>query len=307
MTTTTLDRTFDPAFAADDFENETWEERQQRLRDLDVPVFDPADMTPAAAAALLAAVPCGWDYVWSKLADRAMGYAGGSHRDNETETDSSDGGYRQGSRTARPDGPSPKQRAVIVKSIARKDATDSRIDLVQQLAAAVAEHGKTEDAGPVAEYLDSLTPGRDGTASKLIDALFALPWDNRPKAKDTGLDLTSLPSGRYAVPDGDTRLKLRINRPTSGKWAGFVFVDDGAAYGQRTRYGMQRPGETYRGKLEDQLAAIVADPHAAMAAYGQLVGECGNCSRRLEDETSVALGVGPICRGKLESDYGWTF
>ena len=78
-----------------------------------------------------------------------------------------------------------------------------------------------------------------------------------PQAK--GLDLSSIPSGTYAVPGGDTRLKVRIDVVTKGKWAGWVFVKDGAEYGQGQRYGSQKPGATYKGQIEDALRAIAAD------------------------------------------------
>lgn len=116
-----------------------------------------------------------------------------------------------------------------------------------------------------------------------------------------GLDLTDLPAGFYAVPNGDTRLKVQIKKPDSGKWAGFIFVSDGAAYGQAVRYGLQAPDGRYRGKIEAQLTTILADPKAASAAYGQLTGHCGVCNRVLEDAVSVARGIGPICATK----QGW--
>lgn len=113
---------------------------------------------------------------------------------------------------------------------------------------------------------------------------------------ESSLDLSELMPGMYAVPNGETRLKVRVSHGgDSGRWAGFVFVNDGAEYGAGTRYGMQKPGEMYRGQIEDELRAILADPKAASAAYGQLVGRCGVCGRRLEDEESVARGIGPVC------------
>ncbi len=124
--------------------------------------------------------------------------------------------------------------------------------------------------------------------------------DTEPvKAKAAGgLDLKDLPAGYYAVPGGDTRLKVRVKKLTKGKWAGFIFVDDGAAYGEQQKYGMQRPGDLYRGKIEDQLRKIVADPEAAGRAYAAITSRCYACNLILEDELSVSLGIGPICRNK---------
>ena len=115
-----------------------------------------------------------------------------------------------------------------------------------------------------------------------------------------GLDLSGLVPGYYAVPGGDTRLKLAISHgKAGGKWEGFTFVKDGAEYGSQERYGMQRPGQRYRGKVQDALAIILADPKAAMVAYGKLVGRCGACGTLLENEDSVAAGIGPICASKF--------
>ena len=120
-----------------------------------------------------------------------------------------------------------------------------------------------------------------------------------PTVKSTGVNLTGLPSGMYAVPNGNTRLKVAINSPDSGKWKGWVFVNDGAAYGAQTKYGSQRPGQDYKGQIVNELQTIVDNPVEAMRAYGKLTGTCGRCRRPLEDEESVAYGIGPVCRTKL--------
>ena len=117
------------------------------------------------------------------------------------------------------------------------------------------------------------------------------------------VDLRSLPVGNrgvsmFAVPGGDTRLKVMVKTVTRGKWSGYIFVSDGAAYGHRKNYGRQAPGANYSGEIVDQLRAIVADPKGAAVAYGRLVGRCARCSRPLEDSDSVAAGIGPICAGK---------
>lgn len=115
------------------------------------------------------------------------------------------------------------------------------------------------------------------------------------------IDLRSLPDGRYAVPNGDTRLKVLINRSDDPKWEGFIFVSDAAAYGQRQKYGMQAAGRMYRGKIEEQLRTILSNPKAATVAYGRLTNHCGCCGKPLEDVESVARGIGPVCAKK----NGW--
>lgn len=110
-----------------------------------------------------------------------------------------------------------------------------------------------------------------------------------------GLDLAKLPEGRYGVPGGDTRLKVQVDRPSEGRWAGYVFIRDAAVYGQGRRYGSQRPGRLYEGDITDELRAILADVPAARARYGALTNQCSRCNRPLEDSDSVARGLGPYC------------
>jgi len=143
----------------------------------------------------------------------------------------------------------------------------------------------------------SLSPKQIASATSMRAKVEARNAERNAPAAD-GLDLSDLPEGYYGVPNGETRLKVRVKKPESGKWAGFTFVDDGAKYGEQTKYGMQRPDSTYRGKIEDQLRKIVADPKAAGEEYARLTGRCYACNLKLEDELSVSLGIGPVCRNK---------
>lgn len=121
----------------------------------------------------------------------------------------------------------------------------------------------------------------------------------------TGLDLSPLKvyaSGvvngsmvRFGVPGGDTRLKVSIKFHDNG----MIYVNDGAAYGERQTYGRQAPGQGYRGKIEDALKAILADPKGGIIRYAELTSHCGVCGRKLEDKTSVLQGMGPVCAGRF--------
>ena len=140
--------------------------------------------------------------------------------------------------------------------------------------------------------------------------VFARPVE-KEKGKKTKLDLNPLFEGLFtakgeqrtsiwvAVPNGDTRLKLKIDRPRKGKHAGRIFVKDAAAYGQGQWYGTQNVGSTYAGECAEELSIILADRVAAMSAYGELVSRCGVCNVPLEDEESVRLGIGPDCRSRF--------
>lgn len=111
-----------------------------------------------------------------------------------------------------------------------------------------------------------------------------------------GLDLRTVPSGWYVAPGTDGPF-LRVDNVTEGKWAGWVFVKDGARYSvEETRFGACRPRQPYVGRHAEELRAVVEDPQAAAARYGVLTGVCGRCGRALEDPESVRAGLGPTCR-----------
>ena len=150
-----------------------------------------------------------------------------------------------------------------------------------------------------------LTEGQQKAIYKIVadDQLKAENLAKRPVTpaaeKAESIDISGL-KGYYAVPDGDTRLKICVRKPgKNSNWHGHSFVDDGGQYGNRQNYGRQAPEGTYQGKIVDQLKAILADPYAAQVAYGKLTGSCGTCGRILEDEASIEAGIGPICAAKF--------
>jgi hypothetical protein len=141
-----------------------------------------------------------------------------------------------------------------------------------------------------------LTPNQEAAVRRNIE--HGATTSAKAEAKPSDLDVSSL-KGYYAVPQGETRLKVRVKHPgKDSRHHGWTFVDDGAAYGHRQNYGRQAPGGKYAGKIQDELRAILADPKAAQIAYGKLTGSCGVCGRILEDADSIAAGIGPVCAGK---------
>lgn len=102
-----------------------------------------------------------------------------------------------------------------------------------------------------------------------------------------------VPSGRYAIGEGDSLRFYHINKHTEGRWAGYVFVE------------YQAGSETWplRNRLEREriLVEIGKDPRAASIRYGHEIGACGVCGRTLTNPESIAAGIGPVCAGKA----GW--
>lgn len=100
------------------------------------------------------------------------------------------------------------------------------------------------------------------------------------------------PSGRYAIrmPHEDRVRFFKVDCPTEGRWAGYVFLKEQAG-------DDLWPVKGHRGtEILDQIAE---DAEGAMLLYGKEIGRCGHCGRTLTDETSRELGIGPVCRNKI--------
>lgn len=124
------------------------------------------------------------------------------------------------------------------------------------------------------------------------------------RERAAGLDLVSLADGCYAAPNGEGELMfLRIGRPASGRWVGWVLVDEIVGGNTKRPQGYQRPGGSYRGPMEHLLSAVLADPVAASARYGRELGVCGLCGRTLTVADSRARGIGPACAKRLWSGF----
>jgi hypothetical protein len=153
----------------------------------------------------------------------------------------------------------------------------------------------TRLAGVILAHREGREEMSKGKASEIIDWLIAQPVRAGAVVQaTTSIDLTELAEGRYAIGD----VLFVIQHPEAGKWAGWVFVKNGSEYVDE-KFGSQKPGGTYRGVQADLLSIIVEDPQAAMRHYGEITGRCGVCNRTLEDEVSVARGIGPVCWEKV--------
>lgn len=138
-------------------------------------------------------------------------------------------------------------------------------------------------------------------------------WKDSKYGEQTDIDLrSSMTTGRwgsyFAVPvdpnadgalDGHWFAHISVVKD-EGQWKDNVFVK--WVYGDTQKaIGRQFPGENYRslnaydGRFEYPINEIWSDPAKAKATYGQIIGKCGHCHKRLTDETSRKRGIGPDC------------
>ena len=136
--------------------------------------------------------------------------------------------------------------------------------------------------------MDEMTPK---AISHIIDTHKPIVSAQKFTAAKAAAPTTDLPAGRYAVEGFDgTVMKYQIDKPVSGKWAGWTFVRDLAT------------GDSIRDRDTKQaiLDELEAAGHLESAKlYGKVTGQCGICSKTLTNPDSIAAGIGPICAQKF--------
>lgn len=137
-------------------------------------------------------------------------------------------------------------------------------------------------------------------------------WRDEKYGPLSGLKLNEVEVGGrgrsyFAVPfDGEGQFEghlfVRIDRPAAdSRWSGNVFVK--WVYGPNEKaIGRQFADEpSYRNlrefgdRFDYPLNELWADSEKAKAKYGQIIGKCGHCGKRLTDATSRERGIGPDC------------
>lgn len=161
-------------------------------------------------------------------------------------------------------------------------------------------HGQPIDAEAARVAVDSwIARNSDkATISENIDRLKAEGYTGRSFGHLGGKPETiDVPEGRYAVATEDGAANelafYKVDRPTEGRWAGYVFVkrqvgghDDTAVKGKAA---------------QTVLAKIAEDVKGASLTYGREIGRCGVCGTTLTNDESRARGIGPVCATKA----GW--
>lgn len=174
----------------------------------------------------------------------------------------------------------------------RLEPTDKQLKFLESLY-------RTKPAEDTFERFMAGEPDRK-QVSERIDTL--LRSANKPLATvklPAGIiDLRSLSGGRYAAQVDDDVVRFFHIQHGSGSWDGWTFVQLQVG-GDLIRVGSQRPGQGYAGKWSRHMNKILADEQAAYQLYGREIGICGVCGRTLTDESSRAIGIGPVCRERL--------
>ena len=122
-------------------------------------------------------------------------------------------------------------------------------------------------------------------ASRMIELLLEAPRKRVSQPSNT----PDVKSGRYAIEFSGKLRFFHVSRPDSGRWAGYVFVNEQAG---------DDLFQVRNAKQRNDILEAIANDDDALARYGQELGVCGICNRTLTDEVSRSIGIGPICRNK---------
>jgi hypothetical protein len=104
---------------------------------------------------------------------------------------------------------------------------------------------------------------------------------------------------------GLKRVKLRMQgfevKPAKagGKNDGALYVKQGETYLGKVIGGKFLKMDCCTPETAGKVAALMADPMAAIKATGQEVGNCAVCGLELTDPVSIEIGIGPICLKRL--------
>ena len=90
-----------------------------------------------------------------------------------------------------------------------------------------------------------------------------------------------------------------LNRaPDHGRNPGAIYVKTDNVYQGKITGTTFYPSRDAVPETVTGLRIIAEDPMAAAVRYGRKTGTCACCGRKLTNELSVELGIGPICRDK---------
>lgn len=119
--------------------------------------------------------------------------------------------------------------------------------------------------------------------------------NQNPAVSPAAVAAVDVPAGRYAIENNDGELRFyQVWRPKGPDASKIVRV-----------YVLHGPDESalYRQAAEGVLNKInEAGVRECAIRYGNEIGACSNCGRRLTNTISRELGIGPICGGRMFGD-----
>ena len=152
------------------------------------------------------------------------------------------------------------------------------------------------------------SPAMGGPVSQVIDQLKAMPRKNAggqtATARVNPLVAAGIPCARYVI----ERSEVAIDGHGAFGGQPVIFLE--VREFKSTRYMRKlvgAPGSYTRAKVtiaerDALVAALVAvTPRVATRRYSELYSICSVCGSELTDETSRALGLGPVCRGRFDA------
>lgn len=205
-----------------------------------------------------------------------------------------------------------RQRMECTRNSGQPTATEKQVAFIRKL---VAE--KYNRPGSAEAVLTAYDEGNVWTtltkrdASAMIQELLDMEAQEAkvPTAKASTKGATSfptaedLPEGRYAIDTlegAENKLAFyQVDRPTEGKWAGYVFIK--LLLGGGTGGDLQPERLAMPVQVSVAKRIVEAGPREASLRFGQEVGVCGVCGRGLTNDDSRAAGIGPVCA----SNTGW--
>lgn len=182
-----------------------------------------------------------------------------------------------------------KQRSFLLDLIAKKQVKpehEGRVDLIMKclrISEDPEEYGMSKDK-----------------ASELISWYLKQPDKPREERGTSNEDhermSVGVPPGRYAVDSNDGELRFYSVWQSPDKLRLRVYVC----------HGPDESSLKYHKTMMGVLKKIKADGiREAAIRYGNEIGACSNCGRRLTNRISRALAIGPICGGRMFGEDTW--
>lgn len=181
-------------------------------------------------------------------------------------------------------------------------ATERQISFASSLirsnhAKSVQLSGDTDNAAETAlaveEFIADIAFLSKKQASEMITSLLDNERELKKKLAErpAAAPAEQVTDGMYMV--GDRIFKVQIAKNGSGRLYAKELLTEAVGDGTYDSRFQYAPGALKLLSAADRMTLDQAK------AFGALYGNCCACGRDLTDETSIALGIGPICRAKF--------